>query len=381
MWRFVVFLFLALGLVSCHPDRKYTVLTDTVADTRGWLGRSGRDTIKAGDELTLSTEGTQSSIMKSARNGLKYYVYNDSAFNVETHQTLSQDIAQYKQGHLLNRIKKGKMTTEERKTYEFMTVIALTVLLVMLIVWVILFNADKLTRTWTGILYLLISISSLAANCLYFKCSHVEHAGHGFLCYLFSVDEYGWLKTAFFWLACFVLSAANLVGYGVTLSLSKAWSGRELYSAVVFLALAVWTVVYLFSSNEYNDGFLWALLAIMFVHFIALAVQNYSIRASWLEMCYIYFYLWICLLPMVVMVLTSVLLLVAFVITCVVLKGAIWGMLFGEVPEEKKSSHEKACVHCFFYNRPEGYCSARGAHKREYDTDSASCSFYKDTSL
>ena len=206
------------------------------------------------------------------------------------------------------------------------------------------------------------------------------------MAYLFSAGKYGWLKTICFWIVFFTLSVANLLGYRATLLLSEIWSGRSLYTTHIFLALGVWCVVYLFSSNEFNDEFLCVLLGIMFVHMVTLIIQNLRSHANWIEMCYIYFYFWACLLPVFMMTLSS-LILIPIALFFLVLVRSVPSMVAAgfstntseRVPEKQlnnPNSREKTCVFCRFYEMSSGQCGMTASHKSRYGSDAYSCPYY-----
>ena len=258
----------------------------------GVIRDSGQDTLKVGDQLTVRKAiGNRTAFVKNKRTGYTHQVSSDSLFNINTGHTLRQDLVENEQENLFSKIETVQMTKEKRKEHEHRMIISLTALLAALLTAVIICCVGKLTRMKVGITYILVSICSLVANYLLFKYYSIEQNGHGIMAYLFSVGKYGWLKTIFFWIVFFTLSVANLLGYRATLLLSEIWSGRSLYTTHIFLALGIWCVVYLFSSNEFNDEFLWVLLGIMFVHIVALIIQNLRNHANWIEMCYLFLFL------------------------------------------------------------------------------------------
>ncbi|WP_342979701.1 hypothetical protein [Bacteroides stercoris] len=386
MWKISFCILLTFCLTSCHPNRKYSVSKDMLVGIQGPLGVSGRDTLKVGDLLTVRKAiGDRTAFVKNKRTGHTHHVSCDSLFNIDTGHTLRQDLVENEQESLFKKIETVHMTKEKRKEHERKMIISLTALLTALLMGVIICCAGKLTRMKVGIAYILISICSLVANYLLFKYYSIEQNGHGIMAYLFSVGKYGWLKTIFFWIIFFILSAANLLGYRATLLLSEIWSGRSLYTTHIFLALGVWCVVYLFSSNEFNDEFLWVLLGIMFVHMVVLIIQNIRSYASWIEMCYIYFYFWACLLPVFMMTLSSLILIpialffLVFVRSIPSMVAAGFSTNSSERAPEKQfnsNSKEKACAFCRFYEMSSGQCRMTVSNKSRYGSDAYSCPYY-----
>lgn len=387
MWKITFYLLLACCLVSCSPNRKYSVSNNVVVGIQGLLGISGQDTLKIGDVLTVRKAiGDKTAFVKNMRTGYTHKVNCDSLFNINTGNTLRQDLIQNEQENLFSRIETIRMTKEEKKELERTIIISLTALLVTLLIGIIIGCISKLTRTKVGIVYVLISICSLVANYLLFRYYSIEQNGHGFMVYLFSVGKYGWLKTISFWIVYFVLAITNLLGYKVTLLLSESWSGRRLYTTHVFMALCIWSVVYLFSSNEFNDEFLWILLSIMSVHMITLIIQNIRSHANWIEMCYIYFYFWACLLPMFIMTLSSILLIPVALFFLIFVKSIPAMIAAGfsinkseHIPEKQLNSptpKEKACVCCRFYEVSSGHCGITDSYKDRYGSDAYACPHY-----
>lgn len=387
MWKITFYILLVFCLTSCHPNRKYSVSKDMLVGTQGLLGISGQDTLKVGDLLTVRKAiGDRTAFVKNKRTGYTHQVNCDSLFNINTGHTLRQDLVENEQENLFSKIETIQMTKEKRKEHERKMVISLAALLAALLTGVIICCVGKLTRMKVGITYILVSICSLVANYLLFKYYSIEQNGHGIMAYLFSVGKYGWLKTICFWIVFFTLSVANLLGYRATLLLSEIWSGRSLYTTHVFLALGVWCVVYLFSSNEFNDEFLCVLLGIMFVHMVTLIIQNFRSHANWIEMCYIYFYFWACLLPVFMMTLSSLILIpialffLVFVRSVPSMVAAGFSTNISErVPEKQlnnPNSREKACVFCRFYEMSSGQCGMTASHKSRYGSDAYSCPYY-----
>ena len=388
MGAILLLLALSCCLVSCHPGERYEVRTDTMAG-------NGVDTLKAGDRFMLKKYFSDDNIrVKSELDGDTYCVNGGDLFNVETGKTLAEDMAVVDHEHLLYRIKQRDVPKEVHMQYRRYTVIAATVLLVFVVLLMIFI--EKLSRNWMLVLYILLSFSLLATNYFYLQYTVTLHGhGRGFWSYLFSPGNFGWLNTVFFWVAYFLLSAANLFGYISVAYLSQEWSGRCLFNRHVFLAMLVWFVVYLFSPNEMNGRFLQALYIIMGLHFIALLVENFIRKANVLEMLYIYFCFWGCMLPVFLttvncLVLVPLLLLLFASAKAApgLLKDMVRGVLSNNSSGErigsrerfkvKVSDNQKACVFCRWYEESSGTCSYLGAGgKREsYGADAYSCSGY-----
>lgn len=163
--------------------------------------------------------------------------------------------------------------------------------------------------------------------------------------------------------------------------LSEVWSGRNSCTGYAFLAVVVWAVVYLFSSNTLNDYFLWALYGIVALHLIALFIVNMKVKANVFEMFYIFFYFWICLLPVVLSTLTTIvlipLLLFAFAIVRSVPSMFAEAFKIDDGKEKKVVGKpvfgEKTCQFCQFYEY--GSCE-KYLPEDKYDGKAYSCPFY-----
>lgn len=381
----IVLLSLIGGLTSCQPRSSgYHLLNDSIAKLDG----GGSEEIKATDTLMLKKYLDLKAIawVKNTRNKKEYWVDSKTVFNWDTGVSLYEDQQLVDQGNLWEeRVPKLEVSKETKDFYKRNVVITTSLLVVLVIVGASVLTDDS--KRWKiGILYLLISVVSLAANTFYFLYSISVH-GHGFYAYLFSPKEYGWWYTILFWIAFFVLSAANLLCYRATVVLSEMWSGRKFYSAEVFTAILVWAVVYLFSSNALNDQFLWALYAIMVLHFLALLVTNLKVKANFLEMLYIYVYFWGCMLPVVESTLSTIVLipvlLFAFVFirsTPSMIREAIRIDTNPKRSEKEKKQQiikgEKMCQFCQYYNYADGYCELQKEKREHHDGAAYSCPYY-----
>lgn len=378
---FIILVLSLLGLTSCYPTQEYGVKDEIVTKTKRLLG-PGRDTIKVGDKLTIKKvfEIGSDICVKNARTGAWHIVDSKLLFNLDTGKSMYEDLQTKDRGNLWEeRIPTLKIPEETLKTYERYMIIGAIVLLVLCVVGFFLLLRENINRTMIGVYYSLLSLVSLFTNVLFFIYSSCDT--WGYYEYLFSPSVYGWGHTILYWIACFVLIGVNLFAYKAVIMLSEVWSGRNSCTGYAFLAVVVWAVVYLFSSNTLNDYFLWALYGIVALHLIALFIVNMKVKANVFEMFYIFFYFWICLLPVVLSTLTTIvlipLLLFAFAIVRSVPSMFAEAFKIDDGKEKKVVGKpvfgEKTCQFCQFYKH--GSCE-KYLPEDKYDGKAYSCPFY-----
>lgn len=376
------------GLTSCQPKSPgYHLRNDSIAKIDGPM--AGSEEVKATDTLMLKKyfdTNHPRAWVKNISNKKEYWIDPRTVFNWETGTSMYEDQQLVDQENLwIERIPKLEVSKETKNFFKQSVLICTSILVVLMLVGTFIIT-DNTKRWKIGTMYFLISLVSLAANIFYFLYI-ISVNGHGFRSYLFSPKDYGWLYTFLFWIAFFVLSAVNLLCFRATVVLSEMWSRRKFYSAEVFLALFIWAIVYLFSSNALNDQFLWALYTIMALHFLILVITNWKVKANFLEMIYIYVYFWICLLPVVESTLSTIILvpILLFVFFSVKSSPSIISEVFKNStnlkrPEKEKKEQiikgEKMCQFCRFYNYSKGYCEIQKENRERYDGAAYSCPYY-----
>lgn len=396
VWAMLLLLASVALFASCNYGGRYVAHPDVLAQKKK-KGPQPEDTFlfkKYYDEGTIK--------MKNARTATVWSMKGSDLVNVETGRTLAEEMAEVDHEHLLYRLPKRDVPKEVHEGYRNATIIFASIQLLFLVASMIFLSyREKPSRGQTLLFYALISGALLATSYSLFQ--HIITAGprggdSTFWDYLFAPGTYGWLKTIFFWIVFFLLSAANLFGYLATITLSCDWSGRRhFFNAEVFLALLVWFVVYLFSDNELNDYFVLALYGIMAIHFVALLISNFIYRANVLEMLYIYLCFWGCLFPVFWSTFFSVVLIPLLALlfqTAKAVPGMVGDMVSntltlgdpesssGSGSEEKHrakvSKSQKACEFCGWYDRSSGTCtnSGSGGKKEAHGGDAYSCPYY-----
>lgn len=370
------------SLTSCGPIETYTVRTEIIGD---------RDTLRAGDPLKVVRyfDSSKYVVIENQRTGEEHHIdscgiYN--LYNIENGKNFLDDQATLQHDNLaVEYMPKLDIPDETMEKLKLTVVIGATALLVLLITGFVLVCMEVTPGKFFGVcLYVSLMLISVITNMAYLLYQCGEPKKSGFYDYLFSPGDYGWLMTIFYWIVFFLLSTTNLVAFRATIFISEAATDRKFHGDFVFVALLAWFIIYMFSPNTLNPYFIYALYAIMALHFIFLSVSNCKASAPVWEMLCIYIYFWLCLFPVFFSTVSTIVLIPVLLGAFIVVRS-IPGMLVagfsGETlqAEEKSRSAikgEKACTFCGHYDQSGMRCTLSDSHKARYGTDAYSCPYY-----